>query len=155
MARTDISMTLEEIDAFLATGRNLQVATKGLDGWPHVTTLWYTMRNGLITFRSFRRSQRIVNLGRDPRLTVLVETGDTYENLRGVMVKGTAELSDDRQEVLKVYGAVAAKYQFDGTALDPEAAEALFGARAAKNTVVTVHPDRIASWDHRRLGGAY
>jgi nitroimidazol reductase NimA-like FMN-containing flavoprotein (pyridoxamine 5'-phosphate oxidase superfamily) len=155
MARTDISMTPEEVDAFLAAGWNLQVATIGIDGWPHVTTLWYTIRSGLITFRSFRRSQRIVNLGRDPRLTVLVEAGDTYENLRGVMVKGHAELSDDRQEVLEVYGAVAAKYQFDGAALDPEAVETLFGARAAKNTVVTLHPDRIASWDHRKLDGAY
>ncbi len=96
MARADVSMPAREIRELLAAGRNLQVATLGVDGYPHVTTLWYVLLDDRITFRSFSRSQRITNLRRDPRLTVLVEEGDTYQNLRGVMVKGRARLIDDR-----------------------------------------------------------
>jgi hypothetical protein len=109
-----------------------------------------------ITFRSFSRSQRITNLRRDPRLTVLVEEGDSYQNLRGVMVKGRARLIDDRPAVLDVYGRVAVKYQGGGTpgVFDPDALEMLFGGHAAKNTAVIVEPVQVVSWDHRRLGGA-
>ncbi len=155
MARKDIAMTPEEVASFLNQGWNLQVATVGLDGWPHLTTLWYAMRDGLITFRSFRRSQRIVNLGRDSKITVLVEEGTSYDNLRGVMVRGRAELTNDRGTILDVYGTIASKYQFGGSPLDSEAVESMFGAYAGKNTVVVVHPEQIVSWDHRKLGGAY
>ncbi len=155
MAHKDISMHPREVEEFLDGGRNLQVATLGLDGWPHLTTLWYTMLEGRIAFRSFRRSQRIVNLRRDPRITVLVEAGSNYEDLRGVMVRGRAELIDERDIVLSVYAAVTSKYQFGGEPVDPAAVEAMFGAHAEKNAAVVVHPDRTVSWDHRKLGGAY
>jgi nitroimidazol reductase NimA-like FMN-containing flavoprotein (pyridoxamine 5'-phosphate oxidase superfamily) len=155
MARKETAMTPAEVDEFMQTGRNLQVATLGADAWPHLTTLWYVMRGGLVAFRSFRRSQRIVNLRRDPKITVLLEAGDSYDALRGVMVKGRAELVDDRDVVLEVYAAVASKYQFDGAPLDPAAVEALFGEYADRNTAVIVHPEQTASWDHRKLDGSY
>ncbi len=155
MARRDISMSAGEAAQFLAGGWNLQVATLGADGWPHLTTLWYTMLEGRIAFRSFSRSQRIVNLKRHPKITTLVEEGRGYEELRGVMVQGTAELIADRDVVLEIYAAVTSKYQFGGETVDPAAIEAMFGEYAAKNTAVIVHPERTVSWDHRKLEGAY
>ena len=148
MGRADISMTEPEIAQLLATGRDLQVATIGRDGQPHLTTLWYTLVDGLVTFRSFTKSQRIVNLTRDARLTVLVETGDSYDELRGVMIQGTAELDIDPERVMAVYLAVTTK--MEGPHVTAEAVEALFGRFRHKNTVVTVHPTRVVSWDHRR-----
>ena len=89
MARKDISMTPEEVVEFLSTGRKtLQVATIGKEGVPHVAPMWFVVDDGKVVFRSFTKSQKIVNLQRDQRLTVLVETGDTYETLRGVMITG-------------------------------------------------------------------
>lgn len=155
MARKNIEMSPDEVDAFLNEGWNLQVSTIGQGGWPHLTTLWYTIHNGMIVFRSFRRSQRIVNLTRNPKVAVLVEDGKAYGELRGVMVQGTAELVEDRDTILEVYGAVASKYQFEGTPIDPAQLETLFGQYADKNTAVLIHPVRIASWDHRKLAGAY
>jgi nitroimidazol reductase NimA-like FMN-containing flavoprotein (pyridoxamine 5'-phosphate oxidase superfamily) len=157
MVRRDISMSADQIGEFLAAGRKLQVATLGSDGHPHLTTLWYVMRAGLITFRSFSKSQRIANLRRNPRLTVLVEAGDAYAELRGVMIKGHARLIEDRPTVLEVYGQIATKHEGSGEAspLDPDALEMLFGRHADKNTVVMVEPESVASWDHRKLGGAY
>jgi PPOX class probable F420-dependent enzyme len=157
MPRQDISMSAEDVQAFLEAGRKLQVATLGRDGHPHLTTLWYVIHADRIAFRSFSRSQRIVNLRRDPRITVLVEDGDSYATLRGVMIKGSARLIDDRSTVLEMYGRVAARYEGNGAAgaLDPDALEKLFGRYADKNTAVIVEPGEVVSWDHRKLRGAY
>ncbi|MFO7548145.1 MAG: pyridoxamine 5'-phosphate oxidase family protein [Acidimicrobiia bacterium] len=153
MARRDTSMTASEVAETLAEARNLQVATLDLDGWPHLTTLWFTVLDGLVTFRSFRKSRRIGNLERDPRITVLAELGHGYDELRGVMIQGRARLVSDEDVVLDVYAAVLARMQ--GVPADRATAEALFGRFAGKNTVVQVEPVRIVSWDHRKLGGAY
>lgn len=150
MGRRDISMTEGEIAEMLDQGRDLQVATNGHDGYPHLTTLWYAVIDGLVTFRSFTKSQRIVNLKRDPKITVLVETGEDYSGLRGVMIKGRAELNASPERVMATYLAVTRRMQ--GPGVTQEAVEAMFGRFKDKNTVVTIHPERIVSWDHRKGG---
>lgn len=147
MGRKDISMSEDEITVLLREGRDLQVATNSRDGYPHLTTLWYAIVGGLVTFRSFTKSQRVVNLRRDPRLTVLVEAGENYDELRGVMIQGTAELDTDPDRVMATYLAVTRRMQ--GPDVAAETVEAMFGRFRDKNTVVTVHPERVISWDHR------
>lgn len=158
MARKDITMTGSEMQAFFQECRTLQVATIGAKGWPHLAPMWFVVDDGKIVFRSFTKSQKIVNLGRNPKLTVLLETGDDYSELRGVMIRGEGRLITDPDYVLKIYGGLAARYAMVGDApqvLEGDALEAAFGRFAAKNTAVVVEPDRIASWDHRKLAGAY
>jgi PPOX class probable F420-dependent enzyme len=158
MARKDISMTAEQVTAFLNEASILQVATIGKDGSPHLAPMWFVMEGDTIVFRSFTRSQKIVNLQRDPRLTVLAEDGDAYAELRGVMIRGEGRLVDDPAYVLRLYGRLAAKYALIGdtpTELIPEDLEAAFGRAASKNTAVIVEPIKTASWDHRKIGGGY
>ena len=158
MARKDISMTAEEVTGFLNETSTLQVATIGKDGSPHLAPMWFVMEGDTIVFRSFTRSQKIVNLQRDPRLTVLAEDGDAYAELRGVMITGEAQLIDDPAYVLGLYGRLAAKYALIGdtpTELTPDDLEAAFGRAATKNTAVIVEPTKIASWDYRKIGGGY
>jgi len=158
MARKDIAMTPDEIGEFLTTGHTLQVATIGRDGMPHLAPMWFVMVGGRVVFRSFTKSQKIVNLQRDPRLTVLSETGIAYSELRGVMIRGTGRLIDDPAYVLDTYRRLAAKYPIIGpepVALDDTASEAAFGRLATKNTAVVVEPEKVISWDHTRLGGGY
>jgi len=159
MTRKDITMTDAEIATFLSEdARVLQVATIGKDGAPHQAPMWFTMDDGKVVFRSFTKSQKIVNLMRDPRLSVLVEAGETYARLRGVMIQGTANLITDPEYVLKIYGALAARYATMGdepVEMDEQSIENVFGRFASKNTVVVVEPTRITSWDHSKLGGAY
>ncbi len=158
MARKDISMTPEEVQEFLDGNTVLQVATTGRDGYPHLAPMWYVMDGDRVVFRSFTKSQKIVNLRRNPRLTVLVETGDEYSQLRGVMIKAEAELVTDPQYVVGIYGALAAKYPMINDTpmeLQGEALEAAFGRFAAKNTAVVVVPEKVVSWDHTKLGGGY
>jgi len=158
MTRKNTTMSPDGIEAFLEAGRVAHVATLADDGWPHLVPMWYVVDKGLVVFRSFTKSQKIVNLRRRPRLTVLVEKGATYDELQGVMIKGTAHLEDDPGRVLELYGAMAAKYAMVGgepLRLSPEALEATFGRHAAKNTAVTVLPERVISWDHTKLDGGY
>ena len=158
MARKDISLSDEERARLLENGHTIVVGSVGRDGMPHLAPMWYVMQDDKIVFRSFTKSQKIVNLRRDPRITILLETGEAYEELRGVMIRGRAVLIDDPAYTLRVYGMLAAKYAMVGgepVTLDDEALEAAFGRFASKNTSVIVEPERIASWDHTKLGGAY
>ncbi len=159
MARKDITMTPDEVLTFLAEGaKTLQVATIGRDGSPHLAPMWFVLDDGRIVFRSFTKSQKIVNLRRDPRVTLLVEEGTSYETLKGVMIKGTARLIDDPDYVLEIYGRLGARYPFVGDTpvrLTGEALEQAFGRFAEKNTAVVVEPTSTTSWDHTKLGGSY
>jgi len=161
MARKDITFTPKEIETFLAEEMTLIVTTLGKDGHPHTAPMWFFTEDGKIVFRSFTKSQKIVNLRRDPRITVLVERGTAYAELQAVMIKGTARLidgADDPAYVLESYRRLAARYPMvgpDPVELDPDALQQAFGKFAPKNTAVVVEPERIVSWDHTKLGGAY
>jgi len=158
MPRRDISMSAAEVAAFLEQGRILQVASLHPDGRPHLVPMWYVVEEGRVEFRSFSRSQKIRNLRRDPRLTVLVERGESYAELQGVMIHGRARLIEDPGYVLALYGRLAAKYPMVGRAprsLSAEELAAAFGRHALKNTAVVVEPEQVASWDHTKLGGEH
>jgi PPOX class probable F420-dependent enzyme len=145
-------MTEAEIAEFLAPPRNLQVATINQDGTPHLVTMYYAVIDGKIVFWTYRKSQKVLNLRRDPRITVLVEDGKEYGELRGVQITGRATLSEDHDAVMAVGERLFVRYFGDD--LD-DAARAGVEASAAKRVSITVEPDRIVSWDHTKLGGGY
>lgn len=149
--RDAIKMSDEEIRAFLEAGRDLQVASINADGTPHLVTLWYGLHDGEIEFWTYAKSQKVVNLRRDPRLSVLVATGDRYEQLKGVSIVGRAEIVDDPDEVHRYGEAVYERYW--GT-LNDTAREGV-RAMGAKRVVIVVKPEKVLSWDHSKLGGAY
>jgi PPOX class probable F420-dependent enzyme len=152
MSRRDaIKMTDEERRAFLDAGRDLQVASINADGTPHLVTMWYVMRDGEIAFWTYAKSQKIVNLRRDPRLTVLVATGEVYEQLKGVSITGHAELVEDPEDVLRYGEAVYERYWGP---LNDTAREGV-RAMGSKRVVIVVKPEKTVSWDHSKLGGAY
>jgi len=154
-------MTPGEREAFLESGTTLIVTSLGKNGHPHSAPMWYFVDDGKVVFRSFSKSQKIVNLRRDPRITVLVERGVAYAELQAVMIEGTARLvdgADDPAFLLESYRRLAARYPMvgpDPVDLAPDALEAAFGRFAPKNTAVVVEPRRVVSWDHRKLGGEY
>jgi len=158
MPRRDSSSAADEVQAFLEEGRVLQVASLHPDGRPHLVPMWYVVEAGQVVFRSYTQSQKIRNLRRDPRLSVLVERGEAYAELQGVMIQGRARLVADPAYVLGLYGRLAAKYPMvsgEPRVLPDQELEAVFGRQAAKNTAVVVEAERVASWDHTKLRGAY
>ncbi|HXK26224.1 MAG TPA: TIGR03618 family F420-dependent PPOX class oxidoreductase [Myxococcota bacterium] len=150
--RDQIRMSDDEIWKFIEGRKSLQVATLNRDGSPHLTTLWFGILDGDIVFETFTKSQKIVNLKRDPRIAVLVEDGLEYNELRGVSINGRAELHEDPAVVFRHALAVTRK---NNPGLTSEQHEAAAKMLSVKRTAVVVKPERIVSWDHRRLGGRY
>ena len=150
--RGEIRMGDDEIWKFIEERKSLQVATLGADGAPHLTTLWFAIVDGDIVFETFSKSQKIVNLHRDPRIAVLVEDGTTYNELRGVAINGRAELHSDPA---KVHPYARAVMQRNNPGLSSEQLDAASKMMASKRTAVVVKPEKIVSWDHRKLGGNY
>jgi PPOX class probable F420-dependent enzyme len=160
MARQDVTMTETELLAFLNEGqKTLQVASSDPDGYPHLVPMWFVVDDGKVVFRSFSKSQKILNLRRDPRLTVLAEEGTGYSELRGAMIKGDATLIDDADYCLDLYVALADRYPFfagvEPGATPEEEVREFFSRYAAKQTAVVVEPAEIVSWDHRKLSDGY
>jgi PPOX class probable F420-dependent enzyme len=149
--RNLIRMNDEEIRAFLEEQRTLQVATIDHDGWPHLIAMWYVLIDDQVVFWTYAKSQKIVNLRRDDRLTCLVETGERYDELRGVQIKGRAIISDDRETVQRIGEAIWERY----TGSLNDTTRQMVAAQAAKRVVISVKPVEIVSWDHRKLGGGY
>ena len=153
MSRRDmIRMTEAEVESYLTSGRDLQVASINADGTPHLVTMWFALVDGDLCFWTYGRSQKIVNLQRDPRVTVLVADGDVYEQLRGVSVAGTATVIEDRDEVNAIGEAVFEKYWMPIT---DEAVREGVHAMGAKRLGVRISLDKVVSWDHSKLEGAY
>jgi PPOX class probable F420-dependent enzyme len=145
--RERIRMTDDEVAEFLATEKTLQVASIGPDGTPHLVAMWFAVIDGRIAFWTFGKAQKTRNLRRDPRITCMVEAGETYGELRGVSITGRAEIVDDYDTVFDVGSAVYARYQGDMN----DASRAGVEAQASKRVAIFVNPEKIASWDHRKL----
>jgi PPOX class probable F420-dependent enzyme len=145
--RERIRMTDAEVAEFLTTERTVQVASIGPDGVPHLVPMWFAVIDGRIAFWTFGKSQKALNLRRDPRVVCLLETGDSYGELRGVSITGRAEIADDYETVFDVGATVYARYQGDMTHASRSGVE----AEARKRVAVFVDPEKTASWDHRKL----
>ena len=151
--RSQITMTQDEMQAFLESERVLNVATIGPTGHPHLVAMWYAMVAGNAVFWTFGKSQKIVNLRRDPKMTGLVESGDTYDQLRGVELRGKGVIVDDYDEILDIGKAVGVKY--NGPSALGEAALPFLEAQASKRLGVVFEIEHVASWDHTKLAGSY
>jgi len=147
-------MTDAELAAFLHEQRTLILATVGRDGWPHLMPLWFTMRDGEPWAWTYARSQKVRNLERDPRATWQAEAGESYEQLRGVMVKARVELHRDPETVSAFGEELFRRY----TGLDPlpEPVLAMIAAQAPKRVAMRlVAAEPPVTWDHAKLGGVY
>ena len=146
--RAQIVMSDAEIAEFVASSRAGTLATVGRDGQPHLTAMWYGVVDGEIWFETKAKSQKAVNLRRDPRITFLLEDGLTYDTLRGVSFEGTAEIIDDPEAVFRVGVSVWERYTGPYTEDQRQAVEMMMNKRVAVRLVVK----RVRSWDHRKLG---
>lgn len=146
--RGQIVMSDDEIDEFVASSRNGTLATIGPDGQPHLTAMWYAVVDGEVWFETKAKSQKAVNLRRDPRITFLLEDGDTYDTLRGVSFEGTAEIVDDPDAIFRVGVSVWERYTGPYTDEVKPAVDMMMNKRIAIRLAVK----RVRSWDHRKLG---
>jgi PPOX class probable F420-dependent enzyme len=150
--RDQIKMSESEVAEFLGSERVANVSTNGADGWPHVTALWFVMRDSDPWIWTYRKSQKVKNLERDDHATLLVESGFEYAELRGVMMRTRARIEYDTERVLDFGEELFAKYQ--GASAGGELREAL-RAQAAKRVAIRFEVVDVVTWDHAKLGGVY
>jgi hypothetical protein len=78
-----------------------------------------------------------------------MEAGDEYGELRGVMIRGRCEI---------IEGEAAVRAAFEGravTPVNPGPVNPGAAASASKRVVLKIVPEKVVSWDHRKLGGGY
>jgi PPOX class probable F420-dependent enzyme len=148
--RASIVLTNDEIDEFLLGARSATVATIGPTGHPHLVAMWFCVIDGDICIETKAKSQKVVNLRRDPRISCLVEDGATYEELRGVAIEGTGEISEDPDLLWQVGVAVWERYY----APYSEEVKPFVEAMLTKRVIVRIRGERTRSWDHRKMGMA-
>lgn len=153
MSRRDqIKMTPEEIQEYLQGRHTMNVATIGKDGRPHLVAMWYGFfADGALGFWTYGKSQKILNLQRDPRMTCLVETGEEYAQLKGVEIIGTGTVLTERDEVMEIGRSVFERY----TGPWSDAAAPAVEAMGAKRAAVKIEIEELVTWDHTKLGGTY
>jgi PPOX class probable F420-dependent enzyme len=150
--RNQITMTPEEIEEFLDTERTLQVASVNADGTPHLVAMWFARHSGEIAFWTYAKSQKVVNVRRDPRITVMVETGEKYEELKGVTIYGRARIVEDLDEVFAFGDKVYERYWGP---IDNDVVREGVRVMGRKRVLIIVDQDKVVSWDHSKLGGGY
>ncbi len=144
-------MSEPEWRAFLEEQRTAVLSSAGSHGYPHLVAMWYVPEADALLMWTYAKAQKTLNLRRDPRVGVLIEAGERYDELRGVLIQADAELIDDVDEVYRAGRTLHARYAQPGD--DPEAAERSVRAQAAKRVLIRVPYTRVTSWDHRKLRG--
>ncbi|MAG29284.1 MAG: hypothetical protein CL908_00125 [Deltaproteobacteria bacterium] len=149
--KDDIRMTTDEVRDYLREGHTMTLVTNGPKGYPHAVAMFFALDDDLtIKFATYATSQKVVNLERDPKVTLLVETGTAYSELRGVMIEGRAEITTDLEET------VATMIQANAVTGSPlpditQIPEDVKVRMAGKRVLVKVTPERFISWDHGKL----
>jgi len=146
--RSQIEMTGEEAALFIDQSRTCTMATVGAGGMPHLVAMWYAWLDGHIWLESKAKAQKIVNLRRDDRLSVMIEAGNTYETLRGITLEGRGVIVEDPDELWRVGVNVWERY----TAPYSEEFQPFVEAMLHKRVAVRLDTERVRSWDHRKLG---
>jgi PPOX class probable F420-dependent enzyme len=155
MSRRDqITLTAAEQAELLDQRRVVIVSSRGPRGWPHSMPMWFTLRDGEIWIWTYGKSQKVRNLERDPRATLLIETGNAYQELRGIQIEAEAEIIRDRERVLEFGKELTRRYSDGGDQLDQDGVAAI-EAQARKRVAIRFRSVRSVSWDHRKLGGTY
>ena len=156
--RKAIRMTQAEASEWLEKGDNCSLATIDRDGYPHIVAMAYAVDNGDIVMTSFAKAQKVINLRRNPRAAIMVESGKAYHMLKGVLVRGRAEIIENTEKVLEVLSLVArrvaqangSRAQHRGEDVNDQIVQQVRGL-AAKRVIIRIHPEKWASWDHSKL----
>lgn len=150
-------MTQAEVSDWLEKGDNCSLATIDRDGYPHIVAMAYAVDKGDIVMTSFAKAQKIINVRRNPRAAIMVESGKAYHSLKGVMVRGRAEIIENTDTVLHVLSLVTRRMAQATSSRAPRGEDVndqiTQQARglAAKRVVIRLHPEKWASWDHSKL----
>ena len=152
--RESIEMTPDEIRNYLKEQRRIILVTNGSNGMPHPVPMNFGIDDeGRIVMTSFRKAQKTKNLERDPRATLLVESGDGYDDLKSVMLYTDVELINGPEEVAKAMGFIRGNGAMSTSFTDGMNDQVR--TSFTKRVVMRFTPFQTISWDHTKLDGVY
>ena len=147
--RHQIRLKEDEVRKYLEESRTIILVSQGSAGYPHPMPMWFAVDDdGSICMATYRNSQKIKNIQRDSRVSLLVESGAVYAELKGIVIYGHAEIIDDFERVVDVLLAAAGAESNGSTRQG-------VSKTAAKRYLIRVKPERVVSWDPAKLGGIY
>lgn len=149
--RPDVSMTPAEITAFLDAPRTAVLSTLGNDGIPHMAAMWFVRCDGAIQMWTYAKSQKAVNLRRDPRAAVLIEDGIAYDELKGIVIRGIVELIEGFDAIASIGRSLYIRYTLPLTGVSLDLALPEIERQARKRVGISLALDDVASWDHSKL----
>ena len=153
--RAHIKMTESEASAFAREQQTLIIVSNGHDGFPHPMPMWFALdESGRFLVSTFGRSQKVRNFQRDPRATLLIEDGSTYQSLRGLVVKANTDILTDPEAVLDVMVLIRLK-EAKADDADREQLRTALRKASQKRVILRFAPESVMSWDHGKLGGVY
>lgn len=146
--RRQIQMSAEEQAAFLRGNRKAALATIDQHGFPHVVGMNYFVKDGAFYMTSYGKAQKVLNIRRNPKVSLMVESGQGYSELRGVMIRGHCEVIDDAD-------AVKAAFAHMAETRGPSGPSTGAVQSAPKRVLLKIVPEKVVTWDHTKLGGRY
>src|SRR5687767_661666 len=152
--RHQITLSDDEQAELLDEERVVIVSSIGPRGWPHSMPMWFTVRDGRIWVWTYAKAQKVKNLERDPKATLLIETGHEYTELKGVQIEAEAVIHRELETVAEFGKELTVRYSEGIESVEGDAAAAL-ESQASKRVAIEFEPRRVASWDHSKLGGTY
>jgi PPOX class probable F420-dependent enzyme len=147
--RRQIQLSPEEQAAFFRKHRKAALATIDQNGFPHVVAMNYFVKDGSFYMTSYGKAQKVVNIRRNPKVALMIEEGNAYSELRGIMVRGHCEIIEGADAVRSAFAEMA-----QARGVIPARPQAATDS-APKRVVLKIVPEKVTSWDHSKLGGAY
>lgn len=153
--RSNIVMTDDEINAYLRSAKTMTLVSNGKDGFPHPMPMWFALDDdNTVYMTTFRKSQKVKNLQRNPKVTLMVESGEQYQQLKGLIIHAEVEFLDDVDAARDIMFRVSVQ-RGDANADDETQVKSGMQRSAEKRIGMKFKPQRVVSWDHGKLGGVY
>ena len=153
--RNQIGMTPDEINAYLRSATTMTLVSNGKDGFPHPMPMWFALDDDNTAYMTtFRKSQKVKNLQRNPKVTLMVESGEQYQQLKGLIIYAEVEFLDTVDAAQDIMFRVSVQ-RGDASTDDETQAKSASKRSAEKRIGMKFKPQRIVSWDHGKLGGVY
>ena len=142
-------MTREEVEGFLESKLNLQLATIDEQGEPNIQPVWfYYDKNGeklmITTSKSAKKTQNLRN-----KPTIYFSIDDESLPYKGVKGKGVATIVEDPYRTVPQGDVISMKYL--GTLDHPIAKMISDRSKKGEVVVIEISPKFFSTWDYGKM----
>ena len=153
--REQIKLTEEEISSYIRSARTIILVSNGRKGFPHPMPMWFAVdEDDQIVMTTFRKSQKILNIKKNPKVALLVESGSAYEELKSVLILAEAEIVDQLEYTAETMSKISI-FRGDARADQKDVVQQGAVGQAPKRVVIRFNPVSVVSWDHAKLHGVH